>query len=155
MIGFPGSRRKISIADAIRQIPGTFAIGGGGQDNRKQHEQEEIWCRKIQKVWYQAYRLRRHGGTPKGNFAKANASQITFCPSGGSSSIRLIADYGSPCPVSRRRRIVEGDDSHDNRQPGRRRTACARGGSGRVDRHCFCQVYAVPRLRLAVKYGIE
>ena len=88
MIRFPEFPRKISIADAIRQIPGTFVAGGAGQHNRRQNEQEEIWGRKIQKVCHQAYRLRRHGGTPKGNFAKRMPRESHFAQAVG------VAQYG-------------------------------------------------------------
>jgi hypothetical protein len=88
MIRFPEFPRKISIADAIRQIPGTFVAGGAGQHNRRQNEQEEIWGRKIQKVCHQAYRLRRHGGTPKGNFAKQMRRESHFA------RVEGVAQYG-------------------------------------------------------------
>jgi hypothetical protein len=115
MIGFPGSARKISIADAIRQIPGTFVAGCAGQHDRRQHEQEEIWSRKIQKVTHQVDLLRRHGGLRK-KIDESKCARIRFWPSGGSGSIGLIADYEGPWPFSRGREIVNGDFQLSSRQ---------------------------------------
>jgi hypothetical protein len=45
-------------------------------------------------------------GDSEKKFCESKCARIRFCPSGGSGSIGLIADYEGPCPVSRRRQIV-------------------------------------------------
>lgn len=40
-------------------------------------------------------------GDSERKFCETECARIRFCPSGGSGSIGLIADYEGPCPVSR------------------------------------------------------
>ena len=56
-------------------------------------------------------------GDSERKFCESKCARIRFCLSGGSGSIGLIADYESPCPVSRGRRIVKGVISHVHPSP--------------------------------------
>jgi hypothetical protein len=56
-------------------------------------------------------------GDSERKFCETECARIRFCPSGGSGSIGLIADYEGLCPVSRGRQIVKGVISHVHPSP--------------------------------------
>jgi hypothetical protein len=92
-----GSFRKVAVADAVGQIPGTFAAGDRRQNERCDREQNPIRLRRTQNVCNQSQLLRRHKRLHEEMDSRPCASWIPFFPNRDATSIGLIADYGRTC----------------------------------------------------------